>query len=173
MGFLLVRLSAPPTALRPKKVPCALAALAAVVNLVRQMRWQGFATLPEPLLWALHLGYLWIPVGLSLLAASQWWPSIPSNAALHALTAGAFGTMTLAVMSRATLGHTGRALTAGPWLTAAVVLVTCAALARVLGSLFDAAYLPLLTIAAASWIAASLCYLVVCGPMFFARRPRT
>ena len=136
------------------------------------MRWRSFATLPEPLLWVLHLGYFWIPVGLSLLAASQWWPSISSNSALHALTTGAFGTMTLAVMSRATLGHTGRALTAGPGLTAAFVLVTCAALARVLASLFDAAYLPLLTIATASWIAALLCYLIVCGPMFFAGRPR-
>ena len=154
-------------------IAATLAALAAVANLVRLMRWRGFATLPEPLLWVLHLGYFWIPVGLSLLAASQWWPSISSNGALHALTTGAFGTMTLAVMSRATLGHTGRALTAGPGLTVAFVLVTCAALARVLASLFDAAYLPLLTIATASWIAASLCYLMVCGPMFFAGRPRT
>jgi uncharacterized protein involved in response to NO len=154
------------------RVAAALAALAAVFNLVRQMRWQGFATLREPLLWVLHLGYLWIPVGLSLLAASQWWPSISSNGALHALTTGAFGTMTLAVMSRATLGHTGRALTAGPGLTAAFFLVTCAALARVLSSLLDAAYLPLLTLAAVSWIAAFLCYLMVCGPMFFAAKPR-
>jgi uncharacterized protein involved in response to NO len=151
----------------------ALAAVAAAVNLARLMRWQGIATRPEPLLWVLHLGYLWIPVGLALLAASQWWPSIPSGAAVHALTAGGFGTMTLAVMSRATLGHTGRALTAGPGLTAAFVLVTCAALARVLASLFDAAYQPLLTIAAAGWIAAFLCYLTVCGPMFLAARPRT
>ncbi len=155
------------------KVAATLAAIAAVVNLVRLMRWRSIATLPEPLLWVLHLGYFWIPVGLSLLAASQWWPSISSNGALHALTTGAFGTMTLAVMSRATLGHTGRALTAGPGLTAAFVLVTCAALARILASLFDAAYLPLLTIATASWIAAPLCYLIVCGPMFFAGRPRT
>ena len=81
--------------------------------------------------------------------------------------------MTLAVMSRATLGHIGRTLTAGPGLTAAFVLVTCAALARVLASLIDTEYLPLLTIAAASWIAAFLCYLLVCGPMFFAGRPRT
>lgn len=154
-------------------VAATLAAIAAIVNLVRLMRWQGFATLPEPLLWVLHLGYLWIPVGLSLLAASQWWPSITNNGAVHALTAGAFGTMTLAVMSRATLGHTDRALTAGPGLTAAFILVTGAALARVLALIFDAAYLPLLTVAAASWIAAFLCYLVVCGPLFFAGRPRT
>ena len=155
------------------KVAATLAATAAIINLVRLMRWQGFATLPEPLLWVLHLGYLWIPVGLSLLAASQWWPSISNNSAVHALTVGAFGTMTLAVMSRATLGHTDRALTAGPGLTAAFILVTVAALARVLALLLDAAYLPLLTVAAASWIAAFLCYLIVCGPLFFAGRPRT
>ena len=152
-------------------VAATLVALAAAANLVRLMRWQGFATRSEPLLWVLHLGYLWIPVGLFLLAASQWWPSISSNGALHALTAGAFGTMTLAVMSRATLGHTGRALTAGPGLAAAFVLVTCAALARVLASLLDSTALPLVTIAAASWIAAFLCYLMVCGPMFFAAKP--
>ena len=152
-------------------VAASLVALAAAANLVRLMRWQGFATRSEPLLWVLHLGYFWIPAGLALLAASLWWPSISSTAALHALTAGAFGTMTLAVMSRATLGHTGRALTAGPGLAAAFVLVTCAALARVLASLFDATALPLVTIAAASWIAAFLCYLMVCGPMFFAAKP--
>jgi len=151
-------------------VGAALAALAAVLNLVRLMRWRGFATVPEPLLWVLHLGYLWIPVGLALLAASHWWPPVSGAGALHALTAGAFGTMTLAVMSRATLGHTGHALTAGRGLTAAFVLVTCAALARVLASLFDAAYVPLLSIAGASWIAAFLCYLAVCGPMVFAGR---
>jgi uncharacterized protein involved in response to NO len=154
-------------------VAASLVALAAAANLVRLMRWQGFATRSEPLLWVLHLGYLWIPVGLALLAASHWWPSISSTAALHALTAGAFGTMTLAVMSRATLGHTGRALTAGPGLATAFVLVTCAALARVLASLFDAATHPMVTIAAASWIAAFLCYLMVCGPMFCAAKPKT
>ena len=65
------------------------------------------------------------------------------------------------------------ALTAGPGLTAAFVLVTCAALARVLASLFDAPFQPLLAVAAASWIAAFLCFLTVCGPMFLAGRPRT
>jgi uncharacterized protein involved in response to NO len=154
-------------------IAATLMALAAVVNLVRFLRWRGFATLPEPLLWVLHLGYLWIPVGLALLAAGHWWPSISSNGGLHALTTGAFATMTLAVMSRATLGHSGRALTAGPGLTAAFLLVTSAALARVLASLIDTAYLPLLMIATASWIAAFLCYLMVCGPIFFAARPRT
>lgn len=151
----------------------ALIAIAAMLHLVRLARWRGQATFPEPLLLVLHVAYLWIPIGLALLALSIWFPAIPTVAAIHALTAGTMGTMTLAVMSRATLGHTGRPLTAGTGLTAVFVLITVAAVVRVAASLWSAQYTPMLTVAAVAWIAAFVVYLATCGPMLVTRRPAT
>lgn len=147
------------------------AAIAAAANLLRLARWRGWATGAEALVWVLHLGYLWIPVGLALLALSQFWPSLPQSGALHALTAGAMGTMTLAVMSRATMGHTGRDLHAGPALTTAYGLVSLAAASRIASSIFDMAADSLLWVAAFSWITGFVIFLAVCGPMLLTRSP--
>jgi uncharacterized protein involved in response to NO len=76
---------------------------------VRLSRWRTLATLREPIVAILHLGYGWLALSLMLMGAAIAWPdAIAPSAALHALTAGAVGTMTLAVMTRASLGHTGR-----------------------------------------------------------------
>src|SRR5690606_37154958 len=96
--------------------PLAGAALlaAGALQLARLVRWQGRQTLAEPLVWSLHLGFLWLPLGLLLLGLGVFLPSaLPATAGLHALTAGAVGAMTLAVMTRATLGHRRRPLQAG------------------------------------------------------------
>ena len=148
-----------------------LAGLAALLNVLRLARWGGLATRAEPLVWVLHLGFLWVPTGLGLLAASVFVDAVPQSGAIHALSAGAIGTMTLAVMSRATLGHSGRALHAGRGLTAAYILVTIAALARVIASALPDFYTPLLLTAATAWIAAFLFFLGVCGPMLLSPRP--
>ncbi len=145
-------------------------AVAAVLNLIRLLRWRGYYTHPEPLLWVLHLAYLWIPVGLALLALSHWWPALPPSGALHALTTGAMGTMTLAVMSRTTLGHTGRALHAGSALTTAYLCVTLAALLRIASALWSEMYTPLLTAAALAWFIAFVLFLAVCAPMLSTQR---
>jgi uncharacterized protein involved in response to NO len=84
--------------------------IAAALNAVRLARWSGIATIREPLLLILHVGYLWLVTGVALLGSSLLTDAIPTAAAVHALTAGAMGTMILAVMTRATLGHTGNAL---------------------------------------------------------------
>jgi uncharacterized protein involved in response to NO len=146
-----------------------LAAGAAIANLIRICRWRGWMTGAEPLVWVLHLGYLWIPFGLALVAVSHWWPSLPQNSALHAFTAGAMGTMTLAVMSRATMGHTGRALQAGPALTAAYGLVTVAAASRIAVPLLDGGTEVLLWIAGLAWIGSFTLFLISCGPMLVTR----
>ncbi len=148
----------------------AFLAVAALLQFLRLARWRGGTTFREPLLWVLHLGYLWIPCGLALLAANYLLPAVPANAAIHALTVGAMGTMTLAVMSRAVLGHTGRDLHAGPGLTAVYLLITAAAASRVLAALWDGLYNFLLVTAAGAWSAAFLCFLMVCGPMLVRRR---
>ena len=147
-----------------------LCALTALLNVLRLARWRGQATLTEPLVWILHLGFLWIPIGFGLIAASIAFEAVPQTGAIHALTAGAMGTMILAVMSRATLGHTGRLLIAGPSLVAAYAFITIAALARVIAPAIPTLYTPLLLIGAMSWIAAFLFFLIVCGPMLVSQR---
>lgn len=148
-----------------------LALLGAVLSLVRIGRWRGAATLREPLLAVLHIGYLWIPIGLLLLAASSVFIAVPQTAGVHALTAGAIGTMTLAVMSRATFGHSGRPLTAGPGLTGAFALVNAAALLRIVASLWPALYMPFLSAAMFFWLAAFILFLAICGPPALRRAP--
>jgi uncharacterized protein involved in response to NO len=165
LAALLAWIAAPDTT-----VGAILLAAAAMAGVLRLARWQGPATRSEPLLLVLHVGYLWIPVGLALLALSHWLPTLTETGALHALTIGAMGTMTLAVMSRATLGHTGRELVAGPGLTAAFALISLAALSRVVAVVWVGAAQPLLILTAASWIGAYLCFLAVCGPMVLAKK---
>ena len=132
---------------------------AGVLGWVRLACWRGMRTFAEPLVWSLHLGFAWVPLGLGLLGASVLWPAtIPAAAAIHALSAGAIGAMTLAVMTRATLGHTGRALAADRLTGAVYLLVALAALARVAAALGAAlgmgGYDPLLWLAASAWTGA-------------------
>ena len=147
-------------------------ALAAVLGFVRLARWQGGRTLYEPLLWSLHLGYAWLPVAFALLAVSAFGDALPRSAGQHALTAGAFGSMILAVTSRATLGHTGRELTAGPGLATAYALVALSAALRVAAALIGSANELLLTLSAGGWCLAFLLFLAVCGPMLLGPAPR-
>jgi uncharacterized protein involved in response to NO len=99
---------------------------------LRLARWRGRYTIREPLLLILHVGYGWLAFGLLLLGLNGLTGILPETVALHPLTVGAVGTMTLAVMTRASLGHTGRPLTAGPVTKAVYGLITAAAKLRVL-----------------------------------------
>jgi len=151
----------------------AAAAAAAALNLARLLRWQGHRVLGEPLLWVLHLGYLWIALGLALIAGSAVsWGSggLPGAAAVHALTAGAMATMTLGVMSRAILGHGGHELRAGPGLTAVFALIALAAALRVTAALSGALFHPLIDLSAAAWMAAFALFLLVCAPKLLTAR---
>jgi uncharacterized protein involved in response to NO len=127
---------------------------ASAVNLARLARWRGWTTLAEPLLSVLHLGYLWVVVGAALLGGTLLTGAVPTAAAIHALTAGSIGTMMLAVMSRASLGHTGRPLTADRVTVWVYLLVNCAALSRIVASLMGGLPLVLLALSAILWIAA-------------------
>jgi len=123
---------------------------AGVALAARLARWRGLATLREPLLFILHAGYGWLALGLALLGANGLYPVLPASAATHALTVGAIGTMTLAVMTRATLGHTGRGLTADTATRAIFALITAAALLRVGAPLFERAVV-LTSLAGLAW----------------------
>lgn len=115
----------------PGSIAASVLELGAGITLfIRLLRWRGFSSASESLLWVLHLGYFWLALGLVLFGLNGVWPALPQSAAVHALTVGAIGTMTLAVMTRASLGHTGRPLSAGPGTTAIYAAITLAALLR-------------------------------------------
>jgi uncharacterized protein involved in response to NO len=130
----------------------ALLLLGAAATLWRLARWRGLATLDEPLLTILHLGYLWVAVGAALLGAAMLTPDVPQMAAIHALTAGAIGTMTLAVMTRVSRGHTGRGLTADGPANAIYAAITLAAILRVAAAFADTPSRLLLKTSALLWI---------------------
>lgn len=139
---------------------------AGIAVAARLLRWRGAATLREPLVWVLHLGYGWLALGFLLLGLDRFALVLPQTAALHALTVGAIGTMTLAVMTRASLGHTGRPLTAGRGTTAIYLLVTLAAILRLIAPLGGAHYLLVLTLAGAAWSGSfGLFVLLYLGPL--------
>jgi uncharacterized protein involved in response to NO len=86
--------------------------VAGVLQIVRLARWAGDRTVADRLVLVLHAAYAFVPLGFLLVGASVFSDAVPLSAGLHAWTAGAIGMMTLAVMTRATLGHTGRPLQA-------------------------------------------------------------
>jgi uncharacterized protein involved in response to NO len=158
-------------AFRGADAATALLALAAVLNFVRLCRWRGYRAIKDPLVFILHVGYAWVPLGLALLAVAQSPQWLPESAAVHGLTAGAIGTMTLAVMTRATRGHTGRPLHADAGTTIVYVVVTMSSITRITASMWPALYNPLLWTAGAAWIAAFSGFLVLYGPMLLSPRP--
>lgn len=146
-----------------------LALAAAGLHGLRLAGWRGLHTPPEWLLTVLHVGYGWLVVGYALLAFTTF-AGLPASAALHALTMGAIGTLVLAVMSRAALGHTGRKLHAGRGLAASYVLVSLATLARIGAGLLPGWYSSLLGMAALLWIAAFTLFVLLFWPIL--SRPR-
>src|SRR5262249_37630755 len=147
----------------------AVALLAGLANAARLAFWRGARAIRAPILFVLHVGYGWLAAAQLLRAAAEF-DFVPVSAALHALTVGCFATMMLAVMSRAALGHTGRALGAHPLTVAAYVLVSLAALSRIAAALLPALQMPLLTAAAATWIAAFMLFLTVYAPILLSPR---
>ena len=145
--------------------------VAAGLHLGRQLRWRPGTTLAQPLLWSLHLAYLFIPLGLLALAAQAAGLSLSLSLASHLLSAGCMGTMILGMIARVSLGHSGRALHVGRRITLAFALVILSAFMRVLLPL----YWPSLTLtgwnlSGWSWIAAYGLFVWVYTPIL--TRPR-
>ena len=145
--------------------------VAAVLNAWRLARWAGDATLAEPLLSILHIGYGWLVIGVALLGLSLLDVGVPVASAIHALTAGAIGIMILAVMPRVTLGHTGRELTANRATVVIFILINAAAIMRVAASWNMGGMMMLLALSGLCWIAAFGLFEIVYGPMLLTRRP--
>jgi uncharacterized protein involved in response to NO len=147
-----------------------VAALAAVLVALRLSRWHGLRTLSWPILWVLHLAYAVIPLALALKAVSLLGGAPWASAWLHMQLVGAVALMIVAVMTRATLGHTGRDLVAAPAVIAAYLLLLAAALLRVFSSAVEGGTLVMLMAAALCWVMAFLLFLVVYAPMLLGPR---
>lgn len=135
--------------------------LAGSLLFARLSRWRGWRTGAEPMVLILHLGYAWLAASILLIGGSILAPVwIPGSAAIHALTAGAIATMTLAVITRASLGHTGRETRADRWIALIYFLINAGALLRVLAPFSAKMYQPLLISSGALWSAAFLLFVL-------------
>ena len=144
--------------------------LAGLANLARLARWRGWLARREALVWILHAGYAWLGVGLILLGLSALVPdSVPFTAGIHALTTGAMGVETLAMMTRATRGHTGRPRVADGSTTAIYLLILSAAVVRVSAPFLTEWTVALLAVSATLWALAFAGFVAAYGPMLWRR----
>ena len=148
-----------------------IAAAAALAHFLRLSGWHGLRSWSEAIVWILQAGYAWFPIGLALkaifvLAGASW-----AEHWQHALGAGAAATMIMAVMTRASLGHTGRPLRVSRLIVVAYALLIASVILRVFGaSVLQLQYATTITTAGALWILAFLLYSGVYVPIL--TRPR-
>jgi len=142
---------------------------AGLLQAARLARWAGERTWREPIVLVLHVAFAFVPLGFALVgAACLGW--LPASAGIHAWTGGAFGGMTLAVMSRASLGHTGRTLVASKGVQMVYALVLIATVARVYADLQPQLGTPLLHTAVLAWATAFLGFALAYWRVFTAPR---
>ena len=148
-------------------------ALAGILHLARLARWAGDRSLPEPLLLVLHAGYALLPLGALAMAVEALASGhLGMGAAQHIWMAGAIGLMTLAVMTRATLGHTGRELTAGAGTTAIYLALVAAVLARLAAGIWPGQASFLHALSALAWIGAFGGFAALYGPLLLRPKPQ-
>jgi uncharacterized protein involved in response to NO len=144
---------------------------AALLQFVRLWRWAGVYAWREPLVLILHIGYAFVPLGFLLGATSIFVPhTFVGTEPLHVWTVGAIGLMTLAVMTRATRGHTGRALTASTLTILTYAAIIAAATLRISAGALPQVYGVLLQLAGIAWIVAFGLFVVEYAPMLLRRR---
>jgi uncharacterized protein involved in response to NO len=154
------------------RLTAAALAITGVLNILRLARWAGDRTWRDRLVLILHVGYAFVPLGL-LLASAAAVDIVVTSAGIHAWTVGAAGTMTLAVMTRASLGHTGNALSASPMTQTIYAAVVLAALARICASLEPGWSDALLHVTAFAWCVAFFGFALSFGPMLVGSRRAT
>jgi len=145
--------------------------VAGLLQLIRLSRWAGERTSRERLLLILHIGYAFVPFGF-LLNASAAFELVPASAGIHAWMVGGAGVMTLAVMTRASLGHTGQVLTASRATQAIYLAIVVAALARICAALEPAHSEALLDVAGLAWAIAFFGFALTYGPALVGSRRR-
>ena len=148
-----------------------VALAAGFAQAIRMLQWRTRRTLRLPIVWVLHLGYIWLPIGLFLKALALLSGATIAAYWLHALTIGVLSTMILGVMTRATLGHTGRPIVASPAIALAFVLLTAAAVSRVFGlSWWPHSYPAVIVVSALLWTGSFALFVLVYGPMLCSPR---
>jgi uncharacterized protein involved in response to NO len=143
--------------------------VAGCLQAVRLARWAGDRTVADRLVLILHIGYAFVPLGFLMVGLTVFVPQMPATAGIHAWTAGTIGLMTVAVMTRASLGHTGQALQAGRGTQAIYALLLGAALVRIVAAFMIS--VDLLELAGLFWIAAFILFVVLYGPLLVMRKP--
>ena len=146
--------------------------LIGLLHAIRLIRWQGAQTHSEPLLLVLHAGYAFVPLGAVVAGAAIVWPDlVPAVAAQHLWMAGAFGLMTLAMMTRATLGHTGQKLRAGRGTTIIYLAVIGSVMARIAAAVWVGSAMTLYALSGLLWIGAFAGFAVIYGPCLLKPKP--
>mgnify|MGYP003386031753 FL=1 len=145
--------------------------VAGIFQTMRWLRWKPWITLGVPLLWSFHLAIKFIAYGLIILGASYLMPEIPSNHIWHLLTVGGMGGLILAMISRVSLGHTGRPLSPPKAMTAAYIFITIAALVRALGPwILPEKTLLFIDISGTLWLFAFGTFIISYAPMLMSAR---
>lgn len=148
----------------------ALMMFAGLLHIVRLARWAGDRTLQDRLVLVLHVAYAFVPVGFFLVGAAALWPeAVPASAGIHAWTAGAIGLMTMAVMTRASLGHIGQPLVASLLTQAIYVCLFFAAGLRIAAAFGGG--LALMHSSATAWVLGFSLFAVSYGPPLMLRAP--
>ncbi|MGH7182345.1 MAG: NnrS family protein [Nitrospiraceae bacterium] len=166
LSLLLMAIAAIAWTAQPQAMETAwVLVTAGFIHAIRLLRWRAWTAWREPLVLILHLGYGWLALSLVLLGGSILGLGLQTAEAVHALTTGAMGAMTLAVMTRASLGHTGRPLHAGPMTVVIYVLVNLGAILRVFGPITGLSTNLMLGVAATTWSGAYLLFAALYGPL--------
>jgi uncharacterized protein involved in response to NO len=166
ISLLLVTAAALAWTVQPQAVATGwILAAAGIAHAIRLSRWRGWIARHEPLVLILHLGNGWLALSLLALGGATLGFGLETADAVHSLTAGAMGAMTLAVMTRASLGHTGRPLHAGPMTVVIYFLVSLGAILRVFGPTIGLPTNLMLGTAAAAWSGAYLLFAILYGPL--------
>lgn len=148
-----------------------IAAAAALIQALRLAQWRPDLTTRQPIVWVLHLAYAWLPLGFALKAAALLGGYAFAAFWLHALTIGVLSMMITAVMTRASLGHTGRPLHVHPIITVAYLLLMAATLMRVFGLMLPGMNYPtVIALAALFWTASFVLIAGFYGPIWLGPR---
>lgn len=151
-------------------IKAAILFFSAACHAIRVFRWKIWVTLKTPLVWSLHISYWCIPVGMVMYGLSELTTAVTHSQAIHTFTVGAMGTMILSMISRVSLGHTGRGIAVGKTMTFALVAIVFSFVIRVFGSYWLNDYSEVISTAAFFWVLAFGCFFVLYLPIL--TRPR-
>ncbi|MDP2549229.1 NnrS family protein [Oceanobacter sp. 4_MG-2023] len=144
---------------------------AGALNIWRASRWRFMVALQTPMLWSLHLSYWLMSIGLILIGLHQTTGILTASISYHVITLGGISLMILAMVTRVSLGHTGRKIQATPVITSAFLLMVAATFVRILPALLPGQALWLLILAGLLWMAAFSLFVIVFFPILSRARP--